>query len=85
MVTAPVVVIPYAVWAWRRLRRAGVPVHAGRSGLVALPLVLAGVHALAHALVRRRPTRPTTPGDAGNASDHVRAAPALVRRRGRRS
>ncbi|MFB4274734.1 HXXEE domain-containing protein [Nonomuraea sp. MTCD27] len=70
VVTAPVVVIPYAVWAWRRLRRAGVPVHTGRSGPVALPLVLAGVHALAHALVRRRPTT----------SPH-----ALVRRRGQRS
>ncbi|WP_187414641.1 HXXEE domain-containing protein [Nonomuraea sp. PA05] len=50
VVTAPVVVIPYSVWAWRRLRRAGVPLRGPGAAVVAFPLVLAGVHALAHAL-----------------------------------
>ncbi|MFC5826599.1 HXXEE domain-containing protein [Nonomuraea insulae] len=59
VVTAPVVVIPYSVWAWRRLRKAGVPARSGQAHLVALPLVLAGVHALAHAIVKRRERRPS--------------------------
>ncbi|WP_223190957.1 HXXEE domain-containing protein, partial [Nonomuraea terrae] len=56
-VTAPLVVIPYALWAWRRLREAGVPTSAGPStatALAAFPLVLGGVHALAHVLTHRR-------------------------------
>ncbi|GAA3554291.1 hypothetical protein GCM10022419_038350 [Nonomuraea rosea] len=57
VVTAPVVVIPFSVWAWRRLRSAGVPVSSGRSGwaaVAALPALLGGVHVLAHALTRPR-------------------------------
>ncbi|MFC4119320.1 HXXEE domain-containing protein [Nonomuraea zeae] len=57
VVTAPVVVIPFSVWAWRRLRSAGVPVSSGRSGwaaVAAFPVVLGGVHALAHALTGSR-------------------------------
>ncbi|WP_223167318.1 HXXEE domain-containing protein [Nonomuraea sp. SYSU D8015] len=57
--TAPVVVIPFSVWAWRRLRSAGVPVRSGpaaQAALVAFPLLLGGVHALAHALTRPRRT-----------------------------
>ncbi len=63
VVTAPVVVIPYAVWAWRRLRDAGVPIRPAGAGVAAFPLVLAGVHALAHALVthRRRRRAAVTP------------------------
>ncbi|MEV0820156.1 HXXEE domain-containing protein [Nonomuraea rubra] len=53
VVTAPVVVIPYSVWAWRRLRRAGVPSRGPGAAVAAFPLVLAGVHALAHALTSR--------------------------------
>ncbi|TMR08629.1 HXXEE domain-containing protein [Nonomuraea turkmeniaca] len=68
-VTAPVVVIPFSVWAWRRLRSAGVPVHSGRSGLAAtaaFPLVLGGVHALAHALTQpRRASGPDATPEAG--------------------
>ncbi|RVX39283.1 uncharacterized protein with HXXEE motif [Nonomuraea polychroma] len=52
--TAPVVVIPFSVWAWRRLRAAGVPVRSGTGALAALPLVLGGVHVLAHVLTRPR-------------------------------
>ncbi|WP_425569479.1 HXXEE domain-containing protein [Nonomuraea salmonea] len=37
VVTAPLVVLPYAVWAWRRLRAAGVPTTSKPSGLLALP------------------------------------------------
>ncbi|MEV1173094.1 HXXEE domain-containing protein [Nonomuraea sp. NPDC049784] len=57
VVTAPLVVIPFSVWAWRRLRAAGVPVRAGASGwagVAAFPLAVGGVHALAHALTRPR-------------------------------
>ncbi|GAA3209617.1 HXXEE domain-containing protein [Nonomuraea helvata] len=57
VVTAPVVVIPFSVWAWRRLRADGVPVRAGaaaRPGVAAFPLVVGGVHVLAHALTRPR-------------------------------
>ncbi|WP_336210502.1 HXXEE domain-containing protein [Nonomuraea sp. LPB2021202275-12-8] len=54
LVTAPVVVIPFSVWAWRRLKAAGVPVSAGWAGAAMFPLVLGGVHALAHAATRPR-------------------------------
>ncbi|MGW6499815.1 HXXEE domain-containing protein [Nonomuraea angiospora] len=60
-VTAPVVVVPFSVWAWRRLRAEGVPVRTGASGwagLAALPVVLAGVHTAAHALTRPRSPEP---------------------------
>ncbi|MFG1944754.1 HXXEE domain-containing protein [Nonomuraea sp. NPDC048826] len=53
VVTAPVVVIPFSVWAWRRLRAAGVPMDGGPSvavSLAAFPLLAAAVHGLAHAL-----------------------------------
>ncbi|NUS08861.1 MAG: HXXEE domain-containing protein [Nonomuraea sp.] len=56
-VTAPVVVLPFSVWAWRRLRREGVtaaPGRAGAFGLAAFPLVAVGVHAVAHVLTTRR-------------------------------
>ncbi|MFI7442287.1 HXXEE domain-containing protein [Nonomuraea indica] len=61
-VTAPLVVLPFTAWAWRRLRSSGVPVHGGVAtwtGLAALPLALGGVHALAHVLTR--PRHPATP------------------------
>jgi hypothetical protein len=54
VVTAPIVVIPYSVWAWRRLRRAGVPARGPGAAVATFPLLLAGVHALAHALTARR-------------------------------
>ncbi|MFG3440644.1 HXXEE domain-containing protein [Nonomuraea sp. NPDC047897] len=63
-VTAPLVVLPFTAWAWRRLRAAGVPVRGGAAtwaGLAALPLVLGGVHALAHTLTRPRPPRDAAP------------------------
>ena len=53
-VTAPLVVIPYSVWAWRRLRAEGVPARAEPASLLALPLVLGAVHAAAHRITRRR-------------------------------
>jgi hypothetical protein len=77
VVTAPVVVIPFSVWAWRRLRAAGVTDGPGPSSLwaaAAVPMVLGGVHALAHVLTEPRrpavrrlpPTR--MPGRAGRDS-----------------
>jgi hypothetical protein len=62
---APVVVIPFTVWAWRRLKASGVPTAGGGAalaGLAALPLVLGGVHALAHALTRNRHPSPAKRG-----------------------
>jgi hypothetical protein len=51
------VVLPFSVWAWRRLKAEGVPVRGGASswwGLAGFPLAVAGVHAAAHALTRPR-------------------------------
>ncbi|MEV8453562.1 HXXEE domain-containing protein [Streptomyces sp. NPDC052095] len=56
VVTAPVVVVPYTVWALRRLRAAGVGSGGARTGaaaLVLLPAALGGVHALARRTGRR--------------------------------
>uniref|UniRef100_A0AAU1LNX5 HXXEE domain-containing protein n=1 Tax=Streptomyces sp. NBC_00148 TaxID=2903626 RepID=A0AAU1LNX5_9ACTN len=56
VVTAPLVVIPYSVWAVRRLAAAGIPVGGGRSaaaGLALFPVVAAGVQGLARLLNRR--------------------------------
>lgn len=64
VVTAPLVVAPFSLWAWRRLRRAGV-LEATRSTsleLLALPVTLAAVHGLAHVLTNARTT--TEPSDA---------------------
>ncbi|MEU0301418.1 HXXEE domain-containing protein [Streptomyces sp. NPDC006175] len=55
-VTAPLVVIPYSVWAVRRLAAAGAPVGGGRSaavGLALFPVVAGGVQGLARLLSRR--------------------------------
>ncbi|WP_335939460.1 HXXEE domain-containing protein [Streptomyces sp. PTD5-9] len=56
VVTAPVVVLPYSLWAVRRLRAAGggpggatVPAAA-----LALPAIVVGAHALARRITRRR-------------------------------
>ncbi|QUH00453.1 HXXEE domain-containing protein [Saccharopolyspora erythraea] len=53
--TAPTIVLPYSLWAWRRLGRAGVRRDDTRtwvSGAVMLPLTLGGVHGAAHLLTR---------------------------------
>ncbi|GAA4043624.1 HXXEE domain-containing protein [Nonomuraea soli] len=53
LLTAATVVLPYSVWAWRRLRAEGVQVSGGRSALsgVALFLVaVGGVHGIAKLL-----------------------------------
>ncbi|WP_203601518.1 HXXEE domain-containing protein [Streptomyces sp. SID9727] len=58
--TSPTVVIPYSLWALRRLRAAGIPVGGARdtaAGLVILPVAVAGAHAVARVLAR-----PRTPG-----------------------
>jgi len=49
LVTTPLVVIPFSVWAWRRLRADGVPIAPADRRL---NLALAAVVPLAHALSR---------------------------------
>jgi hypothetical protein len=54
VVTAPVVA-PFSVWAWRRLRAAGVRAELGRSSawaMVLLPVTLGAAHLAAHRLTR---------------------------------
>jgi hypothetical protein len=57
--TAPTVVIPYSVWAWRALARANVQRSPGLSMVDAAiaaflaPVVVAGIHTIAGALTRR--------------------------------
>jgi hypothetical protein len=54
VVTAPVVA-PFSVWAWRRLRAAGVQAELGRSSawaMVLLPVTLGAAHLAAHRLTR---------------------------------
>ncbi|WP_246257876.1 HXXEE domain-containing protein [Amycolatopsis anabasis] len=57
--TSPTVVIPFSLWAWRRLRKAGVAGD-GRTrslgGIALFPVVLAGVHGVAAILSARRAT-----------------------------
>lgn len=56
VVTAPLVVAPFSLWAWRRLRLAGVPLarSSGSSAFLAFPLALAAVHGLAHVITKAR-------------------------------
>jgi len=49
LVTTPLVVVPYSVWAWRRLKRSGVPIAPSDQRL---NLALAAVVPLAHAIAR---------------------------------
>ena len=49
LVTTPLVVIPYSVWAWRRLKGSGVPVHPSDARL---NLLLAAVVPAAHTIAR---------------------------------
>src|SRR5262245_1063598 len=56
LVTAPAVVAPFSLWAWRRLRAAGVGADLGRSsawGLLLLPVALGGVQLAGRRLTRR--------------------------------
>ena len=53
--TAPTVVAPFALWAWRRLRRAKVPIAPVPPSAPLLgPLVVLGAHVAAAGLVRVR-------------------------------
>ncbi|GAA3349506.1 HXXEE domain-containing protein [Amorphoplanes nipponensis] len=53
--TAPTLVIPYWVWARRRLAQRGIPAADGRATAVALAVgpVLVGIHVLTYRLLRR--------------------------------
>ncbi|WP_181019408.1 HXXEE domain-containing protein [Nonomuraea typhae] len=57
VVTSPLMVLPFSVWAWRRLKAAGVPVRGSAAGLMAFPAVVGGVHALARLATRPRKAR----------------------------
>jgi Protein of unknown function with HXXEE motif len=53
VLTAPTVVAPFAVWAWSRLRRAGVPIApVPRSAALLGPVVVVGAHVAASGLLR---------------------------------
>jgi uncharacterized protein with HXXEE motif len=57
LVTTPLVVVPFSLWAWRRLWAAGVTGGASRppaSSLALLPPVLLAAHGAAHLLTARR-------------------------------
>ena len=66
LVTTPLVVIPFSVWAWRRLRAEGIPIAASDRRL---NLALAAVVPVAHAAARlprlRRCCSPTPPVGSG--------------------
>lgn len=53
VVTAPLVVIPYSVWAWRQLERTDAK-KSSLWGLALLPAALAGVHGIAHLVTSKR-------------------------------
>ncbi|MFC4564454.1 HXXEE domain-containing protein [Nocardiopsis mangrovi] len=62
VVTAPLVAAPFSLWAWGRLRRAGVPAAApGTGSLLLVPVVLGSVHGLASAVERARARRRALP------------------------
>ncbi|MEV5410847.1 HXXEE domain-containing protein [Thermopolyspora sp. NPDC052614] len=50
--TAPVVVVPFAVWAWRQLRKSGIDGELGRTSAAALVLFTGGL-AASHAIAAR--------------------------------
>jgi hypothetical protein len=55
VLTAPTVVAPFSLWAWRRLRRAGVPIAPVPPAAALLgPAVVVGAHLAATGLVRAR-------------------------------
>ncbi|SHG35810.1 HXXEE domain-containing protein [Streptoalloteichus hindustanus] len=57
LLTAPTVVAPFSLWAWRKLRQAGVLRRGGAGGAVgvaAFPLVAGVAHAVGRAVARRR-------------------------------
>ena len=59
--TAPVLVAPFSWWAWRELRRAGVPTsgNVGKSAAL-FPIVVFAAHGFARLCARTRPqTTPT--------------------------
>ncbi|QFZ22671.1 HXXEE domain-containing protein [Saccharothrix syringae] len=57
VVTAPVVVAPFSVWAIRQLRRAGIRVHPSPRALIWFPVTVGAAHAIAR-LVTRAADRP---------------------------
>lgn len=54
VITAPIVVIPFSVWAWRQLDVPKKMTASSLAGLALFPVVLAGVHGLAHVLTTPR-------------------------------
>ncbi|RDG36698.1 HXXEE domain-containing protein [Streptomyces corynorhini] len=91
VVTAPLVVAPFSLWAWRELRRGGVLGEADARTTVAaamlFPLGILGVHAAAFGvrrLARRAgPRRPAAPRRGGRAAADrsVTAQPGRPRKR----
>jgi hypothetical protein len=64
-ITVPVVVLPYWVWGWRRLKRAGVlrndPAF-WATAAAAVPVTIGGVHLAAAGLLKARKSSDPAPG-----------------------
>ncbi|MEU3271900.1 HXXEE domain-containing protein [Saccharomonospora sp. NPDC006951] len=76
VVTAPTVVAPFSVWAWRELRKAGVPVgEVSWSSAALFPAVVAGAHGFATVVTRvlGRRSRKREGGNTGRGSTSARS------------
>jgi hypothetical protein len=65
VVTAPLVAAPFSLWAWRRLKTAGIDTRASvpsRRTLWLFPATAAACHLTAHLLTRRLPRTEHGPG-----------------------
>jgi hypothetical protein len=62
VLTAPVIVLPFSLWAWSVLPDHGIDATSAVLALVLIPLVVGGSHGLAHAILKvagaARPRRP---------------------------
>lgn len=57
LVTAPLVVAPYSLWAWRQLRKRDIPTQARATSFAWFPVVTGGIHLAAAAITKARSRR----------------------------
>ncbi|RCV52816.1 HXXEE domain-containing protein [Marinitenerispora sediminis] len=78
LLTTPLVVVPYSLWAWLRLRRAGVAGAGGRLGWASaalLPVTLGAAHGIAAAVTRGRGRARGITAAAGRSAGPGRSGP----------